>query len=225
MKIKIILLTSAVVFSGISVVNAADAIQYQEPVPAIAAPSFSWTGGYAGAQIGYGWGKSNYTSVFDDVQLKPKGFLGGLYAGYNFSLENNVVLGLDADVTYNNLKKDRVLQSAEYETELLWSGAVRARAGYAIDRLLPYIAGGVAFGQVKNSFGISAINNVYSDKETLTGWTIGAGVDYAATDNLILRLEYRYTDYGSKDFDFGGTDGVPYKLKTNDIRVGIAYKF
>lgn len=225
MKTKFILLTTMAIFAGFSNAYAADAIQYQEPAPAIAAPSFSWTGGYAGAQIGYGWGKSDYTSLFDDGQLKPKGFLGGVYAGYNFALENNVVLGVDADVTYNNLKKDHATLTAEYETKLLWSGAVRARAGYAVDRFLPYLAGGVAFGQVKNSYGIPAVNNVYTDKETLTGWTIGAGVDYAATDNLILRLEYRYTDYGSKDFDFGGTDGVSYKLKTNDIRVGIAYKF
>ena len=225
MKIKFILLASAVAFSGISAANAADAIQYQEPAPTIAAPSFSWTGGYAGGQIGYGWGKSDYTYLFNDGELKPNGFLGGVYAGYNFALENNVVLGVDADVTYNNLKKDHSTLTADYETKLLWSGAVRARAGYAVDRFLPYLAGGIAFGQVKNSYGLPAINTIFSDKETLTGWTIGAGVDYAATDNLILRFEYRYTDYGSKDFDFGGTEGVSYKLKTNDIRVGIAYKF
>ncbi len=34
----------------------------------------------------------------------------------------------------------------------------------------------------------------------MTGWAAGAGVDYAATDNVIVRLEYRYTDYGHKDF-------------------------
>lgn len=123
------------------------------------------------------------------------------------------------------LKKDHSTLTADYETKLLWSGAVRARAGYAVDRFLPYLAGGIAFGQVKNSYGITVLNTTYSDKETLAGWTIGAGLDYAATDNLILRFEYRYTDYGSKDFDFAGTEGVSYKLKTNDIRVGIAYKF
>lgn len=225
MKIKYILLASVVALSGISSANAADAIQYQEPAPAIVTPSFSWTGGYAGVHFGYGWGDSDYTYLFNDGELKPNGFLGGVYAGYNFALENNVVLGVDADITYNNIKKDHTISSAEYETELLWSGAVRARAGYAIDRFLPYLAGGVAFGQVKNSYGITVLNSTYSDKETLAGWTIGAGLDYAATDNLILRVEYRYTDFGSKDFDFGGAEGVSYKLKTNDIRVGIAYKF
>lgn len=225
MKIKTILLASFVSFLAMSATNAADAIQYQEPAPISAAPSFTWGGAYLGGQIGYGWGKSRYSYILNNQQLKPDGFLGGLYAGYNFALDNNVVLGADVDVTYKNLKKSSPVQFAEYETALHWSGAVRARAGYAADRFLPYIAGGVALGQVKNSYDLAPINMSYSDKQTLTGWTIGAGLDYAATDNIILRFEYRYTDYGRKDFDFGGTDGVPYELKTNDIRVGIAYKF
>lgn len=102
MKIKFILLASVVALSGISAANAADAIQYQEPAPTIAAPSFSWTGGYAGAHVGYGWGKSDFGYPLNDGDLKPNGFLGGVYAGYNFALENNVVLGVDADATYNN---------------------------------------------------------------------------------------------------------------------------
>ncbi|MCK1975216.1 outer membrane beta-barrel protein, partial [Bacillus safensis] len=78
-----------------------------------------------------------------------------------------------------------------------------ARVGYAVDRFMPYLAGGVAFGNIKNSGSIDNIGS-FSESKTLTGWTAGAGVDYAATDNLIVRLEYRYTDYGDKDIDFGG---------------------
>lgn len=104
MKIKTILLASTITFLGFSAANAADAIQYQEPTPAIAAPSFTWNGAYIGGQIGYGWGKSHYTSLLNSGELKPNGFLGGIYAGYNFALENNFVLGADIDVTYNDLK-------------------------------------------------------------------------------------------------------------------------
>jgi outer membrane immunogenic protein len=97
-----------------------------------------------------------------------------------------------------------------------------------MDRFLPYIAGGVAFGSVKNTLsstdGIDEVS--VSQSKTLTGWTAGAGVDYAATDNVIVRLEYRYTDYGHKDFDFGVPDaGVRDKFKTNEVRLGVAYKF
>lgn len=239
MQIKSVLLATAFAFAGISGANAADAIQYQEPVAAVPVQSFSWGGAYLGGQVGYGWGKSRYSdtvfvSAFTD-QLKPDGFLGGLYAGYNFDLGNQVILGVDGDITYNNLKDGQLEDfggiNIGNDTKVRWSGAVRARAGLAVDRFLPYIAGGVAFASVRNSgyfeyVGFEKFTAV--DTKTMTGWTVGAGVDYAATDNLIVRLEYRYTDYGRKDFS--GSDAfvildTENKLKTNDIRLGVAYKF
>ncbi|CAN7591694.1 porin family protein [Brucella pseudogrignonensis] len=232
MNIKSILLASTVILTGAFGAQAADAIQYEEPVPVVAAPVFSWTGGYLGGQIGYGWGKSRFSNEFTAINVKPDGFLGGLYAGYNFDLGNSFVLGIDGDVTYNNLKdsysETDLGVTDSLESKLRWSGAVRARAGVAMDRFLPYIAGGVAFGSVKNTLsstdGIDEVS--VSQSKTLTGWTAGAGVDYAATDNVIVRLEYRYTDYGHKDFDFGVPDaGVRDKFKTNEVRLGVAYKF
>ncbi|WP_273792014.1 outer membrane protein [Brucella anthropi] len=222
MKLKALLLASTVALLATTGAKAADAVIEQEPVPVVVAPSFTWNGAYIGGQIGYGWGKSKFDDGFDTLELKPDGFLGGLYAGYNFDLGNNVVLGIDGDVTYNNLKDDFTGAGGSLESKLRWSGAVRGRVGYAFDRFLPYIAGGVAFGQVKNSGDVGPIE--FSESKTLTGWTAGAGVDYAATDNVIVRLEYRYTDYGDKDFNLGGFN-VNDDFKTNEVRLGVAYKF
>ncbi|MCL7997182.1 porin family protein [Brucella sp. 21LCYQ03] len=226
MKLKSLLLASTVALVAATGAKAADAIVYEEPVAVVVAPVFSWTGGYLGGQIGYGWGKSQVSGDING-SVKPDGFLGGLYAGYNFDLGNSVVLGIDGDVTYNDVSKgtnlylgDVIVGSAK--TDLRWSGAIRARAGYAVDRFLPYISGGVAFGQVENK--LNLLGSDFSEKKTHTGWTAGAGVDYAATDNVILRLEYRYTDYGKKDYSFDGID-VRNKFKTNEIRLGVAYKF
>lgn len=234
MNIKTILIASTIALTGLSSANAADAIQYEEPTPVSTVSAFSWAGGYLGGQVGYGWGKSTFTDPNFSASLKPDGFLGGLYAGYNFAVSENVILGIDGDITYNNLKdgtsEDLGGIFVGADSKLRWSGAVRARAGYAIDRFLPYIAGGIAFGSVKNSGFIDLFgDNFYAaQSKTLTGWTIGAGVDYAATDNLILRVEYRYTDYGRKDFS-GSNELFSFdtgnKLKTNEIRVGLAYKF
>ncbi|WP_139974918.1 outer membrane protein [Ochrobactrum sp. CGA5] len=222
MKLKALLLASTVALLATTGAKAADAVIEQEPVPVVVAPSFTWNGAYIGGQIGYGWGKSKFDDGFDTLELKPDGFLGGLYAGYNFDLGNNVVLGIDGDVTYNNLKDDFTGAGGSLESKLRWSGAVRGRVGYAFDRFLPYIAGGVAFGQVKNSGDVGPIE--FSESKTLTGWTAGAGVDYAATDNVIVRLEYRYTDYGDKDFNLGGFN-INDDFKTNEVRLGVAYKF
>lgn len=240
MKIKSFLFISAAVVACGSTAFAADAVQYQEPIPAASTPSFTWNGAYLGGQIGYGWSKSNLDGINLDWHLKPKGFLGGIYAGYNYDLGDRVILGVDADVTFNRQKDDYSerlaffpgISQTDFESKLRWSGAVRARAGYAFDRFLPYIAGGVAFGSVKNTYSRSmyfgdqlSSNETRSQSKTLTGWTIGAGVDYAATDNVIVRFEYRYTDYGRKNYDFGTPFETRNKFKTNDIRLGVAYKF
>ena len=224
MNIKSLLLASAFAVVAAGGAQAADVVEYQEPAPYVeAAPVFSWSGAYVGGQIGYGWGKS---TLEDLGNIKPDGFLGGVYAGYNFDLGNSFVLGVDGDITYNGLKERRFYTEDDdefsMESRLRWSGAIRARAGVAVDRFMPYVAGGVAFGQVKNSGW--GDNGHFSDSKTMTGWTIGGGVDYAATDNVILRFEYRYTDYGKKDFGFGG-DPLEDKFKTHDIRLGVAYKF
>lgn len=235
MKLMTLLLASTVALVAATGAKAADAIVYEEPAPVVVAPTFTWNGAYLGGQIGYGWGKSRFSQFGEAgaLNIKPDGFLGGLYAGYNFDLGNSVVLGIDGDVTYNNLKDSYSItdgtDSASLESKLRWSGAVRARAGYAVDRFLPYIAGGVAFGQVKNTVSVSTdeLAGSVEQSKTLTGWTAGAGVDYAATDNVIVRLEYRYTDYGRKNFDFGtgGVASIRDKFKTNEVRLGVAYKF
>jgi outer membrane immunogenic protein len=93
-----------------------------------------------------------------------------------------------------------------------------------MDRYLPYIAGGVAFAQYDVDNTVVGITSRMLDK-TVTGWTIGAGIDYAFTDKLIGRAEYRYTDFGKHRADEGLFDEFDAKLSTNEVRIGLAYKF
>lgn len=238
----IIAASITVLFS--SSVMAADAIVYNEPTPPEVINSFSWTGGYIGVNAGHAWGKSPFRNRFTSGDINdvagtdydPDGFFGGLYVGYNKNFSNNVVLGIDADLNIANIKNggnEYVNYTYNYaydvnaSSKMNWNGAVRARLGYAYDRVLPYIAGGVSFGGYK--FDVRNKNNNdlnLSEKSTMTGWNIGTGVEYAATDNIILRAEYRYTDFGNKTFDgLWNRDTAKIKLSTHDVRVGIAYKF
>lgn len=200
---------------------AADAV-VEEAV--IVAPGFTWTGGYIGGQVGYAWGNGHAEDTLGaTTDPDPDGFLGGVYIGYNHQLSNNVVIGGELDVVYANVEGtadvfEGGIPVAEYTQELEWSGAARVRLGYAVDRFLPYLAGGVAFGKIEG--GNPGSPEEFSD--TYTGWTIGAGTEYAFTDNLIGRVEYRYTDFGEESFQ----DGVVNQdLSTNEVRFGIAYKF
>lgn len=121
---------------------------------------------------------------------------------------------------------DRIIQATLKQK---WSGATRVRVGFSGERLMPYIAGGVAYTQIQNTF-VAPPNFVvidfsrflHDEKKTFVGYTLGGGVDFAMTDNVIMRAEYRYSDFGKKKF---GQDRVEIGYKTNDFRVGVAYKF
>jgi len=280
---------SVVALLAVGHAQAADVVQTYEP-PALApaveiAPAFSWDGFYVGGQIGGSWSDTDVSVGVSNAagsrgarhSADADGFIGGIYAGYNFDLGNDIVIGLETDfiwgsadestgthrfdvsglgITYTptggTIQKINALDYA-VGVEQKWAGATRVRVGYAMDRWLPYVSAGVAYAQVKSTgvvqvwgdpTGGGAVGTSYGrssgrNKDTFTGWTLGAGFDYAATDNILLRLEYRYSDYGDKTYRYsyaapaGSTSstGFPvnagYKVdyKTHDVRVGIAYKF
>ncbi|UNF29338.1 porin family protein [Bartonella krasnovii] len=147
------------------------------------------------------------------------------------------------------IKDDQVTETHSYKEK--WSGATRVRIGFAaVDRIMPYVAGGIAYAQVQgiqsvagkgerakveqkadggeelpevNKQTIDLTGGTWADDtKTMVGFTIGGGVDFAMTDNVLLRAEYRYSDFGKKKF---ANDTREFNYKTNDFRVGVAYKF
>lgn len=225
---KFAILTALIVAASSGAASAADAVITTEPAPA----AYNWSGAYVGGQIGYGWGndKWSFQGINYTVPAKPDGFLGGIYGGYNWQVGNGFVLGADADFTFSDMKESGISGDDGgapdarygYGSKIDWTAALRGRVGYGIDRFLPYVAGGVAFAHQNVSASLSA---PFSESATRTGWTVGVGLDYAVTDNLIVRAEYRYSDFGKKTFSPVGWTPFDDRLSVNDIRVGIAYKF
>ena len=203
--------------------SAADLPSRKGPVVApVYVPAFTWTGFYVGANAGWGFGnmKSRGVNAFGDLD----GFVGGGQIGYNYQL-GQVVLGVEADFQGADLKAGPSFAGlgivGEGKTE--WFGTVRGRVGYAFDRFLPYITGGLAYGSVKTTLapGVT-INGLNSDDNTHTGWTIGGGVEYAITNNLIAGVEYLYVDLGDKKV-FNGADKVSTDFSL--VRARLSYKF
>jgi outer membrane immunogenic protein len=219
MKTKLALIGGAMLLST----SAFAADLPMEAAPAVVAvPSFSWTGGYIGAQAGYAWGDANFRAAGGSLSAKPKGWMVGGYAGYNVQLDNSLVLGVETDFNWADIDRKRGAFGATAKTDIDWTGATRARVGFAVDRVLFYAAGGVAYArrEVKVSgFGLTA-----KDRKTAVGWTIGGGVESAVTENVVVRAEYRYTDLGKDTFRLAG---VPVRSKYDEHRVmaGVAYKF
>lgn len=222
---KVILAASAaVLFSGTAM--AADAIVYNEPAPAVEVNTFSWEGGYVGANAGYGFGKMKE----DGVSIKPRGFVGGVQAGYNWQFDQ-VVAGIEADFQGSTMKKSVDFYDAvgAYEGtvkgKVQWFGTVRGRLGADIaERTMLYGTAGLAYGKVKIE-GYDAAQDVSeSASKTRAGWTAGAGVEHAFTDNVTLKTEYLYTDLGKVKFS-DGADVSKVKTNFHTVRVGVNYKF
>ncbi|KQZ96492.1 hypothetical protein ASD64_16870 [Mesorhizobium sp. Root157] len=193
---------------------AADVVMEEPPAPVAPVaelPVASWAGPYAGLNIGYGFGgrAEDATETID-----TDGFLGGAFVGYNYQMDN-FVLGAEGDLGYNGMNGD----TATTEAKSGFEGSLRARLGYAVSPdILVYGTAGGAGQSLKIS------DAAGSDRNTMFGWTAGVGTDIKLTDNVFGRVEYRYTDYGSEDFNTGA--GVRnFDARDNRVTFGVGMKF
>ena len=223
--------------------------------PPVAAPLFTWTGPYVGAQIGYAWGEHSGDLAFatpgglvatEGFTGAAQGVIGGAHAGYNYQVDQ-WVLGFEGAVDGANLNKHPLVTyadplgtgfgaTADGVVQSGIQGSIRGRAGYAFDRLLIYGTAGVAFGDFKSALnfaGLDATGVFYaadSRSSLRVGWTVGAGVQYAVNNNWSVDCEYRYSDFGhlqnSPEFPFPELSyDASRHLNQNQVQVGFSYKF
>ena len=200
------------------------------------APAFSWTGFYVGADVGYGWGRSTGTLTNaaglapQNYSIDPSGVIGGGFVGYNWQF-SNIVLGIEADWQASDLKGSGLTNTLLYNirTSVSDYGSVRGRLGFAFDRWMMFGTAGWAWGSWDTSYGFAGAAGpfVTMNVQSTDGWTAGAGVEYAFTNNILGRVEYRYTDLGRATFVNIPTNSAELgnRVTINDVRVGIAYKF
>ena len=176
-------------------------------------PAFTWTGFYVGANAGYGWGNVNANGFANVGDLD--GFVGGGQVGYNYQM-GQFVLGLEADLQAADLSSGNNLGLLRVKTD--YFGTVRARVGVAFDRFMPYITGGWAYGNVKTTIG--GLGS--TDKSHTGGYAVGAGLEYAFTNNIIAGVEYMYVDLGEKNVL---NTGVKIGNDFSVVRARLSYKF
>lgn len=197
----------------------------RKAAPYYVAP-FSWTGFYVGLNGGYGWAKSDWSSIITSGSVSPKGWLLGGTLGYN--MQTGVwVWGLEGDIDCSTIKGSTVGgtgvcgSGVGCETRNRWLATARGRVGYSFDRWLPYITGGAAFGDVKMT-----PNTGLSETKTKIGWTLGAGVEYAFLGAWSAKLENLYADLGKSTCSAAscGVD-TDVTFKTNIVRADVNYRF
>jgi outer membrane immunogenic protein len=179
--------------------------------------------------------------------LRPQGWIAGVQAGYNWQV-NQFVFGIEADASWLNGTSSRAavfgalgpsaagtfMNDSSKESFL---ATVRPRLGFAVGQALFYATGGVAFGTVRTTDQLGFPGNFLDTTNastTRTGWTAGAGAEYAFTNNWSVKAEYLYVDLGTTRVGLVCTvapcvavnDSVVSHRYTDNIgRIGLNYRF
>jgi outer membrane immunogenic protein len=198
----------------------------------------AWSGFYVGVNGGGGFAEEHLgyaPTVFAGVT--PSGGFGGGQIGYNwesplehwrFAGYGSIVLGIEADIQGSGFS-DSGFDSAGnfFKSELDYFGTVRGRVGYATDRTLYYVTGGLAYGGIKNQAIIGPAD--YSIDTTAVGYAVGGGFELKTGKNWSMKLEYQYINLGKNDPanpTFGAFSANGGKVVDDDFstfRVGMNY--
>ncbi len=216
-------------------------------------PVFSWTGFYVGGNIGGAWAHNNWndTLFLTNFNNGNNGrFIGGGQIGGNYQIGQFVIGGeWDFDWAGNNNNNGVAVvlpgvgPVALTNSNNRWVTTVAARFGWAVDHWLLY--GKVGGGWVGNnnftvtnlttgasltcgSFGISNCGG------NTGGWLVGAGFEYAFTNNWTVKLEYDYLGLGNRTIVIPAGAPAPFvagdTFTSNNrnvqmVKVGVNYLF
>jgi outer membrane immunogenic protein len=135
------------------------------------------------------------------------------------------VFGLEGDGDWSDMHGSTpVTCSPNCETRNNWLATFRGRIGYAFNRFLPYVTGGLAAGDIEAGLAGRA-----TQSDTRAGWTIGGGVEWALAGPWTAKLEYLYADLGKMSCGSAACAGVvgstDVDFRANILRAGINYRF
>jgi outer membrane immunogenic protein len=257
------LAAAAIAFGGVQMASAADMAVKARPMVA-PVTTYTWTGCYIGVNAGAGWSRSSFDSVMDPgthlglaanvaaVSAAGTGsarddgnFIGGGQIGCNWQT-GSWVIGIEGD--FDAFRADPTLVGTGVLTTgdtfvitnsvtTNWLATVRPRLGWAFDRSLLYITGGLAVTNIKYTQTYAdtlfAAAGTSSSSQTKAGWTIGGGWEYAFTNNWSMKAEYLFVHFSSVSTGgivvstSGGTNALSgtADLREHIARIGLNYRF
>jgi len=234
---------SAVLFAAPwGTANAAD-LAVKAPAPP---PDYNWTGLYGGAQGGYAW--SYYEFDFPPTAFpvavtqswNSKGFAGGGVVGGQYELgASHIVVGVEGEWNGSDLKSKNNADVLGFihNASLDSFGSANAKLGWALvgfpwSRSLLYVVGGAAWGDPKQTIMTPAGVSATFNGGERSGWDFGSGIDFAMTQNWILRGEWRMYGFNGSTVAPGkpfstafGSNSASTHDTVNLARAGILYKF
>lgn len=209
-------------------------------LPAMSAPpplAYNWTGFYLGGHLGSAWSNGEWTTLgvsgADASINSAVGFIGGGQIGWNYQFAGGWVVGIEGDFSGSTMNKSvngcfaDTTQTCTMKNQ--WTALLTGRFGYALDASLLYVKGGAAWGHF-NYENPDPVNSgqTFSGNQTRTGWTIGAGWEYAFTPNWSAKIEYNFLDFGDESVSLVGPTASFTENIRNDIhqvKLGVNYRF
>jgi outer membrane immunogenic protein len=226
---------------GTPVMAADMRVATKAPPRGVPAPVYSWTGCYIGVEGGGAWGRSRHISgdpgttglnITNDYDVS--GGLVGAEAGCNYQVER-WVFGVEGDWSWtdaNGCSGHVVFPAYSGCTNNNWYATVTGRLGVAFDRSLVYAKGGVAFADQDHVITFNGVTTTDNPSNTRTGWTVGAGWEYALFDNWSAKIEYDFMDFGKESTTFnysanpaGLQERWNIDQQVHVVKVGLNYRF
>jgi outer membrane immunogenic protein len=249
---KFLLASAALALISTNSGFAADLPVKAPPVP-VPPPVYDWTGLYVGGNFGWGWahvdgtqlapGTTNFPTGTIFTRENSNGFLGGVQAGFNYQTPYHLVVGVEGDFDWTDIRGSATTISTVTGFTSTNNGRLRdfalltGRVGWAADNWLFYAKGGVALGQSSSSsVGVLANGTLFetgSSTTDRTGWTIGAGVEWGFAPGWSAKIEYNHIDFVSSNIGINhietvGTFFTTFVSSTERVDVvkgGINYRF
>jgi outer membrane immunogenic protein len=236
---KILMAAAVAVLCG----SGAQAADLAAPAPpeVVATSATNWGGFYAG--IFGGVAASNPQFTIDPtggptavtIDVTGNGFLGGGRIGYDFDA-GPALLGVYGDIAATNIQSSINVTAPGFggaslnaSSKLDWVGTIQAKLGMPVsDSLLVYAHGGFAHGHTSQTASLTIGGGgpaPFTASQDRNGWVLGAGVEFAVTNNLFFNTEYSYTDLGTATITSGGGLDLSEKLAYHQITAGLSYKF
>ncbi len=250
-------LAAAVSLAALSVSGAfaADLPSRKEaPVYIPPPPMITWTGIYAGLNLGGGWSASSVNPNSTALYVSPAtgnlyalpgnnsggsnagGVVGGGQIGYNYQI-NQFLIGAETDIQGTSMSSGGNNNYALYPDPLV--------AGGFLNPMSPSGNRGVSlnwFGTLRGRVGYLftptlllygtggfAYGGIQAGNfnNTRTGWTAGGGVEWMFMPNWSAKAEYLYTDLssGGTTGAWGWNYGYNRHPQYNVVRAGVNYHF
>jgi outer membrane immunogenic protein len=202
------------------------------PLAANAQSDGTWQGPYAGVNAGGIWSSTSAAidenNTVGDFNGGGAGFMGGAQAGYNWML-GPVVLGGEADFQGSTattaLTGGAGASQISATSALPWFSTFRARVGYSLGSVMPYVTGGAVWGHQTLSGFDSSAGGSFSAANNFWTYAVGVGMEGRIAQAWTAKLEYLWIGTPDTALSSPASTSISERSIGNVVRVGLNHHF